>query len=121
LSRELRQARGTGEFSSVTSHVFRKTRATLLDEGAPQVPFPRTGTDHPTTPDAAAPGPQHETVVKVRGSQARSRPEEAVGFAGFYARGLSVTVRISLKAEINHSVEIFHPCRLDDAAPLMGF
>jgi integrase len=34
LSRELRQARGTGEFSSVTSHVFRKTCATLLDEGA---------------------------------------------------------------------------------------
>ena len=33
LSRELREARGSGEFSWVTSHVFRKTCATLLDEG----------------------------------------------------------------------------------------
>jgi integrase len=33
LSRELRQARGSGEFAWVTSHVFRKTCATLLDEG----------------------------------------------------------------------------------------
>ncbi len=33
LSRELRQARGTGEFAWVTSHAFRKTCATLLDEG----------------------------------------------------------------------------------------
>lgn len=33
LSRELREARGTGEFAWVTSHVFRKTCATLLDEG----------------------------------------------------------------------------------------
>lgn len=33
LSRELRQARGSGEFGWVTSHVFRKTCATLLDEG----------------------------------------------------------------------------------------
>jgi integrase len=32
-SRELRQARGSGEFAWVTSHVFRKTCATLLDEG----------------------------------------------------------------------------------------
>lgn len=33
LSRELREARGSGEFAWVTSHVFRKTCATLLDEG----------------------------------------------------------------------------------------
>ncbi|MDX6296730.1 MAG: hypothetical protein QOI51_587, partial [Nocardioidaceae bacterium] len=33
LSRELRQARGSDEFAWVTSHVFRKTCATLLDEG----------------------------------------------------------------------------------------
>jgi len=33
LSRELREARGGGEFAWVTSHVFRKTCATLLDEG----------------------------------------------------------------------------------------
>jgi integrase len=33
LSRELREARGNGEFVWVTSHVFRKTCATLLDEG----------------------------------------------------------------------------------------
>jgi integrase len=33
LSRDLRQARGSGEFAWVTSHVFRKTCATLLDEG----------------------------------------------------------------------------------------
>lgn len=33
LSRELREARGSGEFGWVTSHVFRKTCATLLDEG----------------------------------------------------------------------------------------
>ena len=33
LSRELREARGSGEFSWVTSHVFRKTCAMLLDEG----------------------------------------------------------------------------------------
>jgi integrase len=33
LSREHRLARGTGEFGWVTSHVFRKTCATLLDEG----------------------------------------------------------------------------------------
>lgn len=32
LSRELRQARGGGEFAWVTNHVFRKTCATLLDE-----------------------------------------------------------------------------------------
>src|SRR4051794_5694896 len=32
VSRELREARGSGEFSWVTSHVFRKTCATLLDE-----------------------------------------------------------------------------------------
>jgi len=32
VSRELRQARGSGPFSWVTSHVFRKTCATLLDE-----------------------------------------------------------------------------------------
>ena len=32
LSRELREARGSGEFALVTSHVFRKTCATLLDE-----------------------------------------------------------------------------------------
>jgi len=30
---ELREARGGGEFAWVTSHVFRKTCATLLDEG----------------------------------------------------------------------------------------
>ena len=33
MSRELREARGSGEFAWVTSHVFRKTCATLLDEG----------------------------------------------------------------------------------------
>ena len=33
VSRELREARGSGEFAWVTSHVFRKTCATLLDEG----------------------------------------------------------------------------------------
>ena len=33
LSRELREARGSGEFGWVTSHVFRKTCATILDEG----------------------------------------------------------------------------------------
>jgi integrase len=33
LSRDLREARGSGEFAWVTSHVFRKTCATLLDEG----------------------------------------------------------------------------------------
>ncbi|WP_214407382.1 tyrosine-type recombinase/integrase [Pseudonocardia lacus] len=32
VSRDLRQARGSGEFAWVTSHVFRKTCATLLDE-----------------------------------------------------------------------------------------
>jgi integrase len=32
VSRALREARGTGEFSWITSHVFRKTCATLLDE-----------------------------------------------------------------------------------------
>ena len=32
LSRELREARGSGEFTWVTSHVFRKTCATLLDQ-----------------------------------------------------------------------------------------
>jgi integrase len=32
VSRELREARGSGQFSWVTSHVFRKTCATLLDE-----------------------------------------------------------------------------------------
>jgi integrase len=31
-SRDLREARGSGEFSWVTSHVFRKTCATILDE-----------------------------------------------------------------------------------------
>ena len=31
LSREPREARGSGEFAWVTSHVFRKTCATLLD------------------------------------------------------------------------------------------
>lgn len=30
--RDLREARGTGEFAWVTSHVFRKTAATMLDE-----------------------------------------------------------------------------------------
>lgn len=33
LSRELREVRGGGLFAWVTSHVFRKTCATLLDEG----------------------------------------------------------------------------------------
>ncbi len=33
LSRELREARGSGEFSWGTSHVLRKTCATILDEG----------------------------------------------------------------------------------------
>jgi integrase len=33
VSRELCEARGSGEFAWVTSHVFRKTCVTLLDEG----------------------------------------------------------------------------------------
>lgn len=35
LSRALREARGGGEYAWVTSHVFRKTCATPLDEGEP--------------------------------------------------------------------------------------
>jgi integrase len=34
VRRELREARGDGDFAWITSHTFRKTAATILDEAA---------------------------------------------------------------------------------------
>jgi integrase len=51
--RALRQARGTEEFAWVTSHVFRKTAATILDEAGLTAAAPRGATGGCTRPPCA--------------------------------------------------------------------
>ena len=78
LSRELRQTRGSGEFAWVTSHVFRKTCATLLDEGelsARQIARARQGVDDP----GQLPRPPPHQPPDRRGPRPSSWPNSEVG------------------------------------------
>src|SRR3954466_2341741 len=72
VSRALREARGTGEFAWVTSHMFRKTCATLLDESelsARQIADQRGRAAVSMTQDnyLGRPDLAHESILKLAG------------------------------------------------------